>query len=116
MSTAAHPQRRQSDDRVPGRRPPASFGRGMTEDTGPDEEFLRVLGGKPYTVVMPVHLVPSEAHLHALYDTIKATVSQAIRDAYAETMGVDLDDAGDTPDGDGGDQAAEPAHPEAPSS
>lgn len=79
---------RQSDERVPGRRVPPSFGR---QEQEPVQDFT-IRGGQAFHLVLHIDAVPTPVSLDGLYAQVKATVSQAIRDAYAETVGVPLPD------------------------
>lgn len=88
---------KQSDQRVPrrGEGLPPSFGR--QNDEPPPAEDFRIVGGQAF-MTLHVDAIPSAESLAGLYDLVKATVSRAIRDAYAETVGVALPE----PPGDGG--------------
>lgn len=58
-----------------------------------------VLGGEPFTVVMPVQVVPDQEYLEALYQVVKDTVYAAVRDGTQEAVADMMSDA-DVTDGD----------------
>lgn len=66
---------------------PPSFGRQLHEQP-PAEEF-RVVGGQAF-MALTVDVRADPESLGGLYQAVRAAVSQAIRDAYQETVGVEL--------------------------
>lgn len=78
---------KQSDMRAAGRGIPASFGREPEAER--EDESFRVQGGMAF-MTLSLEVVPSATSLEALYEQVKDTVSRAIRDAYAETIGEPL--------------------------
>ncbi len=85
---------KQSDARVPGRRPP-SFGRAETE--GEVHEDLTIRGGEAFHLVLNLDVTPSVESLEKLHAAIAETTRQAVLAGYAaayDAMDADEDQPG----------------------
>lgn len=101
---------KQSDDRVPGRRPP-SFGRAEAE--GEPVEDMTVRGGQAFHLVLHLDVIPSEKSLAALRAAIAATTRDGVLDGYAAAF--EAMDADEPPGGVPGGAPPGPAEQEVPS-
>jgi len=72
---------RQSDSRVPGRPPPASFGREGVD--GPPSEDFSIRGGQAFHLVLHVDVTPSVESLDALRQAVAATTRQGVLEGFA---------------------------------
>lgn len=82
---------KQSDLRVPGRRP-ASFGRSEAE--GAPVEDMTIRGGESLHLVLHLDVTPSQESLAALRVAIAETTRAGVLDGYAAAL-ADMDAGGD---------------------
>ncbi len=73
---------KQSDERVPGRSTPPSFGRGLEEKREAGQDFT-IRGGEAFHLVLHVNVVPDAESLETLRAAIQKATRQGVLEGYA---------------------------------